>query len=109
MQMVRWLIQAMGGPIQGCISMFVDNQATIKIGSNPVQSGRNLHVHAKYFYVRDLTYDGLCNIMWLRTDLQVADIGCSYKGTANFIRLHELLMNSARVITDGDENVWELS
>ena len=46
-QCMRWLLQAMGGPVQGCIQVFVDNQGTINISTNPVQSGRNLQfMHA---------------------------------------------------------------
>ena len=107
-EMVRWLIESIGGPIQGTIQLFVDNQGTIDISSNPVQSGRNLHVHARYYYVRDLVYDLKAEVNKIDTKLQIADIGCSYKGGENFLRLRKWLISCARVVLD--ENgvyVWE--
>ena len=87
----------MGGPLQGKLQIFVDNQGTIDISSNPVQAGRNLHIHARYFYVRDQVYDGQFQICWLPTDLQVADVGCSFKGIETFLALKRVLMGCARI------------
>ena len=64
--------------MQGKIHMFIDNTSTLTIATNPVQPGRNAHVHARYFYVRDLAYGDLAEIIHLSTDLQLADIGCTY-------------------------------
>ena len=91
-QCLRWLIESIGGPIQDQIQVFVDNQGTISISSNPIQSGRNLHVHARYFYVRDLVYDEQFKIEKIPNELQVADVGCSYKGTVNFVTLKTYLL-----------------
>ena len=71
---LRWLVQAMGGAIQGKIQIYVDNNGTISIASNPVQAGRNVHVHARYFYVRDLVYDEQLDVLPLPSELQIADI-----------------------------------
>ena len=98
LQMARWLVEAMGGPVQGKIQIFVDNQGTIDISSNPVQSGRNLHVHARYYYVRDLVYEEEAEICKIPTDLQVADVWCTFKGTDTFRKLRTVLMECARVI-----------
>jgi hypothetical protein len=107
-QSVRWLIEAVGGPTQGCIQIFVDNNGTISIASNPVQSGRNLHVHARYFYVRDLVYDEQYRIEKIPTELQVADIGCTFKGSGTFLTLRDYLMYCARVKHDTHGNpFWE--
>ena len=108
-EMVRWLIQAMGGPVQGTTEIFVDNTSTISISSNPVQSGRNLHVHARFYYVRDLVYDQLVRVEHLETSRQVADIGCSNKGNLNFLTLRNYLINCARVVLDKHQvYVWEV-
>jgi hypothetical protein len=108
-QMVRWLVQAIGGPLQGCLQIFVDNQGTISISSNPIQSGRNLHVHARYFYVRDLVYGNEFQVEYLPTGEQVADIGCTFKGSCTFLRLREYLMHCARVVHDVHEcPKWEV-
>jgi hypothetical protein len=97
---LRWLAQAMGGPIQGQIQVYVDNNGTISIASNPVQAGRNMHVHARYFYVRDLVYDEQLDVLPLPSELQIADIGCSYKGARNFLNLRPYLLMCARIVHD---------
>ena len=70
---LRWLAQAMGGAIQGKIQIYVDNTGTISIASNPVQAGRNVHVHARYFYVRDLVYDEQLEVLPLPSELDFGD------------------------------------
>jgi hypothetical protein len=107
-QMLRWLVESIGGPVQGNIQIFVDNAGTISIASNPIQSGRNLHVHARYFYVRDLVYEDQFRIEKIPTELQVADIGCTFKGVKPFLDLRDCLLMCARVIHDTNENpTWE--
>ena len=109
-QCVRWLCESIGGPVQGQIQVFVDNQGTISISSNPIQSGRNHHVHARYFYVRDLVYDDQFVIEKIPTEMQVADIGCSFKGNSNFLTLKAYLLSCARVLHDDSGNpYWELN
>jgi hypothetical protein len=81
----------------------VDNQGTIDISTNPVQSGRNLHVHARYYYVRDLVYDDQFGVYHLPTGLQVADVGCIFKGGPSFRSLRDILVETARVIHDEHE------
>jgi len=110
-QAFAWLCQAMGGAIQGRQPIFVDNTSTIVIATNPVQPGRNLHVHARYFYVRDLVYDDHLVVCYLPTEDQVADVGCTFKGGPSFLRLRSLLMNCARVVRDLNEGElprWEV-
>ena len=97
---LRWLAQAMGGAIQGQIQVYVDNNGTISIASNPVQAGRNMHVHARYFYVRDLVYDEQLDVLPLPSELQIADLGCSYKGARNFLSLRPYLLMCARIVHD---------
>ena len=108
-QCLQRMLISIGGCQQDTIQIFVDNQGTISIASNPIQSGRNLHVDARYFYIRDLVYGGEFVIEKIPTELQVADIGCSYKGTDNFATLKPYLMECARVVHD-EHNVphWEM-
>jgi hypothetical protein len=106
---LRWLIEAIGGPLQGRVQIFVDNTGTISIASNPIQPGRNLHVHARYFYVRDLVYDGQYDIVHLPTDMQVADVGCTFKGSRSFLLLKRYLMQCARIVHNSNGiPTWEI-
>jgi hypothetical protein len=104
----RWLTQSMGGHLQGKLQIFVDNTGTITISQNPVQAGRNLHVHARYFYVRDLAYGGAVEVVHLPTAKQVADVGCTFKGGGSFLRLRGYLLECARIVHDDSGNPqWE--
>ncbi len=47
--------------MQGRPQLFVANTSTIIIAGNPIQPVRNAHVHARYYYVRDLAWD---NCSW---------------------------------------------
>ena len=106
-QYLKWLVESMGAPVQGAVAIFVDNTGTIDISSNPIQPGRNLHVHARYFYCRDLHRAGLVQLCHLRTARMISDVLCSYKGFPNFETLSQLLMNCAIVVKDqAGEYVW---
>ena len=107
-EMVGWLIESLGGPAQEIIEIFVDNNGTISIACNPVQQGRNVHVHARYYYVRDLVYGGSVRVDHLDTELQIADVGCSFKGSPNFLALRGYLMGCSRVVlNEHKEYEWE--
>ena len=109
LQALRYLIEAIGGPVQGKIQIFVDNTSTITIASNPVQPGRNAHVHARHFYVRDLAYGDLVELIHLPTALQLADIGCTYKGGHTFVYLRKILIECARLMFDDNGNLfWKM-
>ena len=72
------------------------------------KSGRNLHVHARYYYVRDFVYDEQCEIVKICTSMQIADIGCTYKGVQSFVYLSAFLMECARIVCDeGGSLEWE--
>jgi hypothetical protein len=59
--------------------------------------------------VRDLIYDDQFIIEKLPTDLQVADVGCTFKGTSTFVTLKAHLMSCARVLHDDNDNpFWDV-
>ena len=99
----------MGGPVQGKIQLFIDNTSTIIIAGNPIQPGRNAHVHARYYYVRDLAWGDLVDLLHCPTAMQLADIGCAYKGGPQYHTLTKYLMECARLVRD-DRDVfgWEM-
>ena len=68
-----------------------------------------MHVHARYFYVRDLVYDGQYDIVHLPTDMQVADVGCTFKGSSSFLLLKRYLMQCARIVHNSNGiPTWEI-
>ena len=109
-QYVTWLLEVMGGPTQSAVTIFVDNKSTIDVSSNPIQPGRNLHVYARYFYIRDLVYAKVYELQHLGSELQVSDVLCTYKSSENFRKLCVLLMRCAVVHTqDESAPAWDLS
>ena len=106
-QYLKWLVEGMGAPTQNTIEIYCDNTGTIDISSNPIQPGRNLHVHARYFYVRDLFNVKRVVILHLRTARMIADVLCSYKGFPNFNTLAPIILNCAMVTkSPNGEYVW---
>ena len=96
-QFLKWICVAIGASVQMPIPIFVDNTATISMGVNPVQPGRNLHIHARYYYVRDMVAMKEYNLDHLRTDEQVSDVLVTFKSSQTFLRLRTLLVNCAYV------------
>jgi hypothetical protein len=106
-QCVKYLVGMVAHEYNPVIDVFVDNQSTIQLGSNPIQPKRNLHVHARFFYVRDLVLGNDYSLHYLPSTLQVADLLCTYKGIPNFQALYALLLGCAIVEIDTDgKMVW---
>ena len=55
--------------------MLCGQTSTLVVATNPEQPGRNAHVHARYFYVRDLAWEDLIELLHCPIDLQLVDIG----------------------------------
>ena len=105
-QYIKWLCLSMGVVAKKPIHIYVDNSATITISSNPVQPGRNLHVHARFFYIRDFVEEGEYEITHLRTDRQLSDVLVTHKSKHTFMALRPLLMGCAYVRAVDGEQVW---
>jgi hypothetical protein len=105
-QYIKWLCEIFRLSSNTPLPVYVDNQATIILSSNPVQPGRNLHIHARYFYVRDLVTRKELIIVKIHTDDQLADILVSFKSFETYHRLRTLLMNCAYVNTVDDKLAW---
>ena len=95
---IRMLLMSLCGQVQKPIKMYVDCSSAIDIGTNPVQPGRNVHVHARYFYVRDLVEANIYEVCKIRSVDNVADIMATYKDRPNFIRHFRRLMTSMNLI-----------
>ena len=107
-QYLKWLIAGIGVHVHTPVPIFVGNTSAIHLGTNPVQPGRNLHVHARYFYVRDLVKQGEYDLNNIGTKFQVADILCSGKDTRTFQFLRARCLGCARVVKDASDHfVWD--
>ena len=54
--------------------IYYDNSSTIKLSKNLVLHGRSKHIEVKYHFLRDLTNDGVINLVYCRSEDQIADI-----------------------------------
>jgi hypothetical protein len=115
-QFVKWITIAVGAAPSMPIPIFVDNMSTIDIATNPVQPGRNVHVHARFFYIRDLVLDGTYSIHHLRTDRQVADLLVTFKSREVFERMRMIAMGCAVIKRENSpsapgtlEWIWDAS
>ena len=104
-QLAKWVCAAIGMHPNMPIPIFVDNLSAIMLGSNPIQSGRNLHMHARYFYVRDMVALGEYALHHLGTNDMVSDILVTFKRGPNFSRLCALMMGCAYV-AQGPDGRW---
>ena len=103
---LRWMTEALGGVVITPVPIFVDNQGAIALANNPVGPNRNLHIHARYFYVRDLVDGQEYAVYYVSTKDQLADMLCTYKGSASFDRFFDLASRCSIMIKNSND-IWE--
>ncbi|KZV47100.1 retrovirus-related Pol polyprotein from transposon TNT 1-94, partial [Dorcoceras hygrometricum] len=54
--------------------IYCDNNSAIKLSKNPVLHGRSKHIDVKYHFLRDLTRNGTLDLIYCRSEDQVADM-----------------------------------
>ena len=94
-QHVSWMIKCIGNTLKLKIpiQIFIDNRGAQILASNPIAPDRNLHIHARYFYVRGLVENSEYVIEHLGTNEMVADILCTFKGTSSFMYLFHVSLS----------------
>lgn len=71
--------------------IFCDNNSAIKLSKNPVLHGRCKHIDVRYHFLRDLTKDEVIDLIFCRSEDQVADIFTKPLKLAGFLKLRKLL------------------
>ncbi|KAK2970503.1 hypothetical protein RJ640_013575 [Escallonia rubra] len=71
-------------------TIYCDNSSAIKLSKNPVLHGRSKHIDVKVHFLRDLTKEGVIDLIYCRND-QVADIFTKPLKKAAFQKLRKLL------------------
>ena len=112
-QYVTRLQDELGGPPQRPVPIFVDNQAALDFVHNPIQTGRNLHMHARFYYAQDCVHDGEFKPLKIASEDQISDLLVSWKGRPNFDKLYPLVIDCAQVEMRGEgkdrKAVWDMS
>lgn len=57
-----------------CVDIMCDNSSAIKLSKNPVMHRRTKHIDVRYHYLRNLSNEGVMNLVFCGTQDQVADI-----------------------------------
>ena len=76
---------------EGAIAIHCDNKSTIKLSKNPVLHLRSKHVDVKFHFLRDLTNEGVGDLIYCRSEDQIADILAKPLKLSVFQKLRELL------------------
>ena len=107
-QYIKHLSGEMSFNIVGPITIFIDNQAAIDLSSSPIKTGRNLHMHARYFYIRDMVYHKEYVLIQLPTTEQISDVLVTYEGGPIFQKLYARIINCVFVFFDVSDNpTWD--
>ncbi|CAJ2662180.1 unnamed protein product [Trifolium pratense] len=56
------------------ITIYCDNSSSIKLSKNPVMHGRSKHIDVRFHFLRDLTKEGIIQLVHCSSFEQVADI-----------------------------------
>jgi len=88
-QALRWLYENIGGLVEGATDLNIDCSSAITMAQNPIQNHRNCHIHARYFYVRDLIKESVIKLLKVDSAKQLADLLCTFKSVQNFNNLME--------------------
>jgi hypothetical protein len=89
-QHFRWLLQSLKVTLTGPSNIHMDSSSAIGMAENPIQNRRNRHIHARYFYVRDLIDNNIIVLAKVDSNDNLADLLATYKDKATFIKLTQL-------------------
>lgn len=71
--------------------IYCDNSSAIKLSKNPVLHGRSKHIDVKFHFLRDLSREGVIQMIYCRSEDQFADIFTKSLKAAPFVKLRKLL------------------
>jgi hypothetical protein len=71
--------------------IFCDNSSPIKLSKNPILHGRCKHIDVRFHFLRDLTRDGIVELIHCRSQDQLADLMTKPLKLETFCNLRESL------------------
>ena len=78
---VTWLVRLLselGVPHEHPVTLHCDNQSALQIAKNPVFYERMKHIEVDCHFTRDKVLDGILQLAYVPTHLQLANIPVSY-------------------------------
>lgn len=76
-----------------CTDLFVDNQAAIKLISNPVYHKRSKHIDIKYNFIREKVELGYLSVKYISSNMQLSDFLTKALPTNKFVLLRNQVLN----------------
>jgi hypothetical protein len=86
-QALRWLLSSLRHEQTEPSTINMDSSSAIGMAENPIQNRRNRHIHARYFYVRDLMELGTISLHKVLSENNLADLLATYKNATTFLHL----------------------
>ncbi len=71
---MRRILKDLGHTQEDCTTIKCDNSSTIKLSKNPVLHGRSKHIDVRFHFLRELAGKGEVELVYCRSEDQVADI-----------------------------------
>ncbi|GAU23238.1 hypothetical protein TSUD_172660 [Trifolium subterraneum] len=81
----------MGFKLNKCLTVFCDNNSTIKLSKNPVLHGRSKHIDIRFHFLRNFCCDGRVELIHCASHDQVVDIMTKALKLDAFEKLRNLL------------------
>ena len=76
---------------QGPTFIYCDNSSTIKLSKNPIMHGRSKHIDVRFHLLRDLSNEGIIDLIYCKSEEQIADIMTKPLELSAFQKLRNLL------------------
>ena len=76
---------------RGPTAIYCDNTSTIKLSKNPVFHGRSKHIDVRFHFLRDLTKAEVIEVLYCKSEDQIADIMTKPLKLCTFQKLRKLL------------------
>lgn len=71
---LKRILEVLKSGKNGSITVYCDNSSTIKLSKNPVMHGRSKHIDVRFHFLRDLTKEGVVELVHCGTQDQIADM-----------------------------------
>ncbi|KAL9265870.1 Retrovirus-related Pol polyprotein from transposon RE1-like protein [Drosera capensis] len=85
------ILKELGHPVQKKLEVLCDNSSTIKLSVNPVLHGRCKHIEVRYHFLRILSRKGRLELVYCKSQEQIADIMTKGLKLATFEVLRNML------------------
>ncbi|XP_055823261.1 uncharacterized protein LOC129891801 [Solanum dulcamara] len=88
---LRRLLEELKFKQLGATKIFCDNNSAIQLSKNPVLHGRSKHIDVKFYFLRDLSNNETIELIYYRSEDQIADIFTKALKMESFMKLRRLL------------------